>query len=73
MHKKLRRLPVTGGMKVNAYRVLSRAVEEGTDYGWTRAHKHTDKPDEDGIKEEVVQAVINEICEYFKFDEPEEE
>lgn len=65
--------PVRGGMKVRAYDVLRRAVEEGAEYGWRRAHKHTDTPDEETIKDQIVTAILNEICEYFDFDnEPEE-
>ncbi len=37
--------PVRGGIKVRAYPVLCRAVEEGVAYGWRRAHKHIDTPD----------------------------
>lgn len=61
--------PVRGGMKVRAYPVLLRAVEEGVAYGWRRAHKHTDKPDEAKIEEQIVTAVVNEVCEYFEFDD----
>lgn len=55
--------PVRGGMKVRAYPVLYRAVEEGVAYGWRRAHKHTDKPDAAAIEEQIVTAVVNEVCE----------
>jgi len=63
------KLLVRGGMKVRAYPVLHRAVEEGVAYGWRRAHKHTDKPDAAAIEEQIVTAVVNEICEYFAFDD----
>ena len=61
--------PVRGGMKVRAYPVLHRAVAEGVAYGWRRAHKHTDRPDAAAIEEQIVTAVVNEICEYFAFDD----
>lgn len=60
---------VRGGMRVRAYEVLHRAIEEGTNYGWRRAHKHTDAPGEDAIKDQIVNAVLSEIGEYFDFDE----
>jgi predicted Zn-dependent protease with MMP-like domain len=60
---------VRGGMKLRAYDVLRRAVEEGAAYGWRRAHKHTDTPGEDAIVDQIVQGVLNEICEYFDFDD----
>lgn len=48
-----------------------RAVEEGVKYGWRRAHKHTDRPDADAIKDQIVTGILNEVCEYFAFDEEE--
>ncbi|WP_437810779.1 hypothetical protein [Sorangium sp. So ce1078] len=60
---------VRGGMKVRAYDVLRRAVEEGITYGWRWAHKHTDTPGEDAIVDQIIQGVLNEVCEYFDFDD----
>ena len=51
----------------NTYRVMSDAVERGVAYGWQRAHKHTDKPDETAILSAIEEAVTNEMCEYFWF------
>jgi hypothetical protein len=59
---------VTGGMRMRAYDVLRRAIEEGVEYGWRRAHKHTDAPDEETIKDQIVTGILNEVCEYFDFD-----
>ena len=63
---------VTGGMRVRAYEVFRRAVEEGVAYGWHRAHKHTDTPNEEHVKDEIVTRVLNEVCEYFDFGDVEE-
>lgn len=68
-----KRRPITGGMRVRAYDVLSRAVEDGVAYGWHRAHKHTDAPGEDAIKEQILQSVLSEICEVFAFDDEVQE
>jgi len=38
-------------MTVRAYPVLWRAVEEGVQYGWRRARKHTNTPDEKYIEQ----------------------
>lgn len=61
--------PVCGAIKVRAYAVFSRAVEEGTAHGWRRAHKYTEQPDEATIKEQIATGVLNEVCEYFNFDD----
>ena len=64
-----RKRPVSGGMRVRAYEVLRRAIEEGLEHGWRRAHKHTASPGEATLKDEVVQGILNEVCEYFDFDD----
>ena len=60
---------VGGGMRVRAYDVLRRSIEEGVEYGWRRAHKHTDTPDAEAIKDQLVTAILNEVAEYFDFDD----
>lgn len=62
---------VRRGLRVDAYGVMSRAVEEGVGYGWQRAHKYDDAPEPEEIKEQVARAVMNAICGYFAFDEEE--
>jgi hypothetical protein len=47
---------------------LTRAVEDGVAYGWMRAHKYIDQPDEVDVRDAIAQAVISEICEWFDFD-----
>ena len=64
--------PVTGGMKVRAYVVLRRAVEEGVAYGWQRAHKHTDSPGGEAVQDQIVTAVLSEVSEVFTFDHEDE-
>jgi len=61
--------PITGGMRVKAYPVLARAVEEGFRRGWHRAHKYTDKPTDEQIEDAVTNAILGDICEVFSFDE----
>lgn len=56
-------------MKPNTYKILSRAVEEGVDYGWHRAHKHVEKPDDASVRDAIADAVISEICEWFDLDD----
>jgi len=63
---------VVGSMKVNVYVVLCRALEEGIAVGWSRAHKHTDKPTPEAVKNDIENEVLNAICEFFKFDGQED-
>lgn len=60
---------ISGVVRANCFAVMSRAVEEGVAYGWQRAHKHTDAPDEVLIRTQIEEAVLNAICEVFSFDE----
>jgi hypothetical protein len=69
-------------MKANEYLILSDCIERGVNAGWRRAFKHWDVPaevaewleeHEDHIKDSIDIAVKNEICEYFKFEEPKAE
>jgi hypothetical protein len=55
-------------MVVNVYSVLLDRVESGVLRGWNRAHKHTNTPDEETIKDEILNAIMGDICEYFKFE-----
>jgi len=58
-------------MKPKTYPILVDAVENGVKYGYHRAHKHNDNPDQDQITDAIISAVINEICEWFEFDDLE--
>jgi hypothetical protein len=53
--------------KINLYRLIERAVEDGVAYGWNRAHKHTDTPDPAYVKEQISQAVMNAVCEWLEY------
>ena len=48
---------------------MQMAVSAGVEYGYNRAHKHTDSPSEGQIKEAIIKAVMDEICEWFVFEE----
>jgi len=56
-------------MRPKTYRLVEMAVQEGVDYGYGRAFKYSDKPSDSAIKEEILQAVMTQICEWFDFDE----
>lgn len=58
----------TNALRVRVYDLVCETVESGISYGYQHAHKHTDKPDEDAIKEEIYNAIMNNFCEKFNFD-----
>ena len=49
------------------YPLLKKAIEEGTKYGYRRAHKHTETPSEFEIRSAVQDAVMYHIAEAFDF------
>lgn len=66
-----RRLYVTYKLQkkmIDLYKIIDRAVEEGVAYGYRRAHKHTDKPSEQAIREQIKQAVMNELSEVIEWE-----
>jgi hypothetical protein len=56
-------------MKAKEYNLITQCVETGVMLGWNRAHKHAGTPDPEAIRDAIEQAVLNEICEWFDFEE----
>ncbi len=56
-------------MRPNAHKLISDCIERGIARGYARAHKHSDDPGENVIKHEIEEAIMNEISDYFLFDE----
>ena len=53
----------------DGYKVMVMAVETGVALGVRRAYKHDAKPTDEAIIAAVERAVLDEICEWFKFEE----
>jgi hypothetical protein len=60
-------------MKANEYRVLTDCVDRGVNYGVRWAYKLTDTPTTEQIMNEIYDAVLLEICEYFSFQDGEQD
>ena len=58
-------------MRTKMYPLIEAIVESGIDAGWNRAHKHTDTPDDQTIKQCIEQHVMNGFDEAFYFDQEE--
>ncbi len=54
-------------MKLRAWPIVSDAVERGVSYGYRRAYKHTDEPEESYVLECMEQAVMSELAEIIDF------
>jgi len=57
-----------GAVRLNAYAVIARAVEEGALAGVRQAHKHTDTPNPEEISDAVLAAVLNSLSEVLDYD-----
>jgi hypothetical protein len=55
-------------MKVKEYTVLVDCIERGVKYGMNRAYKYSETPTRAYIEEQIADAVLLEISEYFTFD-----
>ncbi len=44
-------------MKAKEYNLIAQCVENGVMLGWNRAHKHSDEPDPQHIRDAIEQAV----------------
>jgi hypothetical protein len=52
--------------------LLETCILDGVVIGHTRAYKHNDAPSTADINESIVNEVLNEIHEWFDFDETKE-
>jgi hypothetical protein len=58
-------------MKTKNYRILLMAVEEGVRYGVSRSKKHDPNPSDEVVVDNLINAVMSQILEYFSFNENE--
>lgn len=59
-------------MKAREYPLMLDCIERGVSLGLQRSRKHTDTPSDELIRATIQEAVMNEICEYWDFDEQTE-
>jgi len=52
-------------MKPKTHPVLEMCIKTGIERGWNRAHKYTDSPNENMIKQEIEEAIHCEVWEWF--------
>jgi len=56
-------------MKPKFYYLLMQCVEDGVSIGYHRAYKHTENPSADLVKEKIEDAVLNQLHEWFIFED----
>lgn len=56
-------------MKPKFNLVLEQCIESGIQFGLSRAFKHDDTPSREVIAEHVQREIMNQIYEWFDFDE----
>lgn len=49
--------------------MLEQCIETGISLGYNRAFKYNDKPTKEEFEYEICKAIMNEIYEWFDFDE----
>lgn len=59
-------------MKANMHKILEHCIDTGIELGWRRAHKHTDTPSAELLKNSIEQALWDELYEWVVFDDPQE-
>ena len=59
-------------MKVKMYQLIEQIVNSGIHAGYARAHKHTDTPIEETLKQCIEQYIMQGFDEYFEFNQEEE-
>ena len=56
-------------MKPKEQAVIEMCIENGLSRGIRRAYKHTDEPSEEHMLDAMEKAIMEEIHEWFEFDE----
>jgi hypothetical protein len=66
-------IKTSGTLRIDAYKVLMTAVEDGIRYGLRRADKHANDPltetQRERMQTQLEIEIGNAICEILKFDE----
>jgi len=56
-------------LKPKVYPILLQAIEEGVLYGYNRAHKHVEKPDDILLVDTIVKCTMEAVLEWFEIED----
>lgn len=60
---------INSSVRLDAYRIIADAVEQGIQWGLQHARKHIDgDPGDDVLAECLERDIMNELCEILEFD-----
>lgn len=59
-------------MKAKEFELISKCIEDGVEYGISRAYKYNESPSRKDLSEEIQRALLNEICEWWHFEDEAE-
>lgn len=65
-----KKVEARGTVEVDTYIVIARAIDEGLEMGWTRAHKHNRNPEwgsEWGIKDNLQHEIMLALDNVLKY------
>jgi hypothetical protein len=60
-------MKINNKIKLNTYNILADKIEQGINYGFNRAHKHTNNPSEELLKGEIYESVMNSLSEIIDY------
>ena len=61
-------MKIKNTIKFNTYNILSEAITQGINWGWIHAHKHSNTPSEDTIKDYIYEDIMNSLSEIFNYE-----
>ena len=59
---------IRSGLRFNAYEIISRAVEEGIQFGLNRAYKYEERPSRENLAEHIEREVMNALSAVLVFE-----
>lgn len=68
----MRKKTLKGVVRIDAYAVVLRAVEEGVQRGWERGHKYGDSPTREVLTTAIEDAVLLALGEVLSFERREQ-
>lgn len=69
MSQSKKRVSNPAPLKLNIYNIIGTCVEQGIAQGYKHAHKHTEKPDGDVLRDHIYEDVMNSLSEVINFND----